>query len=198
MAKSGVTRCGSPSIRTDNPYRVSIWAICSRFWFIRKLAMPTGHRTSTSRDRRRVPSSSTWRRMDNAQGCRQSGSSPCRGRPDRVASLPRSSPGARRWRLISIRPKPEMRPTCMRARSVFSLSFIRFSTAACVVASFVHVDEVDDDQPCKVTQPQLSRDFLGGLEVGLKVAVSSIDPSLVDRPEFTSIATSASVMPITI
>ena len=46
---------------------------------------------------------------------------------------------------------------------------------SCVVASFVHIDEVDDDQPCKITQPQLSRDFLGCLKIGLK-------GSFLDRP----------------
>ena len=39
-----------------------------------------------------------------------------------------STPVRSRWRLISIRPKLEMRPTWMRARSFFSASFIAFST----------------------------------------------------------------------
>ena len=37
-----------------------------------------------------------------------------------------------------------------------------------VVAAIFHVDEVDDDQPGKVAQPQLPRDFFGGLKVGLE------------------------------
>src|ERR1700704_1483216 len=35
-----------------------------------------------------------------------------------------------------------------------------------IVALLVHIDEVDDDQACEVAQPQLPRDFLGGLDVG--------------------------------
>ncbi len=39
-----------------------------------------------------------------------------------------STPVRSRWRLISIRPKDEIRPTWIRARSFFSASFIAFST----------------------------------------------------------------------
>src|SRR3954447_26305451 len=39
-----------------------------------------------------------------------------------------STPVLSRWRLISIRPKLEIRPTWMRARSFLSASFIAFST----------------------------------------------------------------------
>jgi protein-disulfide isomerase len=61
----------------------------------------------------------------------------------------------------------EMRPTWMRARSVFSLSFIRaFRRRRC--SPLVHVDEVDHDQPGEVAQAQLARHLLGGLEVGLE------------------------------
>ena len=37
-----------------------------------------------------------------------------------------------------------------------------------VVATLVHVDEVDDDQPRKVTQAQLARNFGCGFKVGLE------------------------------
>src|SRR5215510_7148302 len=43
-----------------------------------------------------------------------------------------------------------------------------------VVALFVHVDEVDDDQSRKVAQSQLSRDFLGGLEIRLERGVFDV------------------------
>ena len=35
IEKSGAIRCGSPSMRTAMPYRASIMATCSRFWFMR-------------------------------------------------------------------------------------------------------------------------------------------------------------------
>src|SRR5262249_19586812 len=40
-----------------------------------------------------------------------------------------------------------------------------------VVAALIHVDEVDDNEASKVTQAQLSRDFLGRLAIGLKRGV---------------------------
>ncbi len=43
-----------------------------------------------------------------------------------------------------------------------------------VVALLVHVDEVDDDQPGEVAQPQLAGDFLGRLEVGLERGVLDV------------------------
>ena len=64
MLKSGLTKVGSPSMRTDMPYRASICAMCSRFIFIKKLAIPTGHFTKTSLVRPRTPSSSSWRKIE--------------------------------------------------------------------------------------------------------------------------------------
>src|SRR3984885_16209070 len=43
-----------------------------------------------------------------------------------------------------------------------------------IVALLVHVDEVDDDQAGKVAQPQLPRDFLGGLHVGLERGILDV------------------------
>src|SRR5262249_39128539 len=37
-----------------------------------------------------------------------------------------------------------------------------------VVALFIHIDEIDDDQPSEVAQTQLAGDLLGGFEVGLE------------------------------
>ena len=37
-----------------------------------------------------------------------------------------------------------------------------------LVARDFHVDEVDDDQPAEIAQPQLARDLVRGLEVGAK------------------------------
>ena len=72
-----------------------------------------------------------------------------------------------RWRLISIRPKLEMRPTWMRARSFFSASFIAFSTLR-MLESVLHVDEVDDDEAGHVAQAQLAGDLVRRLEVGVE------------------------------
>ena len=80
---------------------------------------------------------------------------------------PSRTPARRRWRDISSRPNWLMRPTWMRARSFFSASFSRFSTARLLRLLF-HVDEVDDDQAGQVAQAQLAGDFVGGLEVGLE------------------------------
>jgi hypothetical protein len=96
-----------------------------------------------------------------------------------------------RWRDISSRPKAEMRPTWMRARSFFSASFSLLLDRA-VVAVLLHVDEVDHDQAGEVAQAELAGDFLGASRL-VWSAVSSILCSLVERPELTSIATSASV-----
>src|SRR6202167_1898241 len=43
-----------------------------------------------------------------------------------------------------------------------------------VVALLVHVNEVDDDQAGKVPQPELSRDFLGGLQIGLERGILDV------------------------
>ena len=67
-----------------------------------------------------------------------------------------------RWRDISSRPKCEMRPTWMRARS-FLQRVLQRALDGAVVALLVHVDEVDDDQAGEVAQPQLPRDFVGRL-----------------------------------
>ncbi len=66
-----------------------------------------------------------------------------------------------------------------------------------LVLGRVHVDEVDDDQAAQVTQAQLAGDFVGGFQVGLRVAVSSMSPPLVARAELMSMETSASVGSIT-
>ena len=49
-----------------------------------------------------------------------------------------------------------------------------------VVALLLHVDEVDDDEAGEVAQPQLARDFLGRLEVGLERGL--LDREFARRP----------------
>ena len=78
-----------------------------------------------------------------------------------------------RWRDISSRPKCEMRPTWMRARSLLQ-RVLQAPLDGAVVALLVHVDEIDDDQPGEVAQPELPRDFLGGLAVGLERGVLDV------------------------
>ena len=43
----------------------------------------------------------------------------------------------------------------------FKLVFQPFFNC-CIIATFVHVDEIDHDQTRQITQTQLARDFFGG------------------------------------
>jgi hypothetical protein len=157
IEKSGEIRNGSASTRTAMPYRASIWAMCSRLWFIRKLAMATGAFTSTSRDRLRVPSSSIWRRIA-APGCRRTGRARCRGNAGRL-----------RGRLEHARPQPlarhlqqaEARDAAhLDARAVGLELVLEALLDRGVVLALVHVDEVDHDQAGEVAQAQLARDLV--------------------------------------
>ena len=102
-----------------------------------------------------------------------------------------STPVRMRWRLISNRPKLEMRPTWMRARSFFSASFIAFST-------FRTLDPLSMSMKSMTTSPAMSRSRSWRASSCaasrlVAVAVCSILCSRVERPELMSIATSASV-----
>ena len=70
------------------------------------------------------------------------------------------------WRVISTSPSGEISTTCVRVRSPSSAlrSTLQHLVA---VARVGHVDEVDDDDPADVAQPQLAHDLLRGLEVRL-------------------------------
>ena len=78
-----------------------------------------------------------------------------------------------RWRDISSRPKCEMWPTWMRARSLLE-RLLQAALDRAVVALLVHVDEVDDDETREVAQPQLPRDLVGGFEIGLERGVLDV------------------------
>jgi len=78
-----------------------------------------------------------------------------------------------RCRDISSRPKCEMRPTWIRARSCRRQSLSLRSTAR-LFALLVHIDEVDDDQARQVAQAQLPCDFLGGFEIGLERGILDV------------------------
>jgi len=60
-----------------------------------------------------------------------------------------------------------MRPTWMRGAIVLE-AILEPAFDRPVVAFFIHIDEIDDDQPGKVAQTQLAGNLLGGFEVGLE------------------------------
>ncbi|GJE46718.1 hypothetical protein AEGHOMDF_5925 [Methylobacterium soli] len=106
-----------------------------------------------------------------------------------------STPVRMRWRLISSRPKGEMRPTWIRARSFFRHSLSFFSTARLLRFSSMSMKSItmrparSRSRNWRATSSAASRFVLS--------AVSSMSCSRVARPEFTSIETSASVGLIT-
>ena len=60
------------------------------------------------------------------------------------------------------------------ARPVVAQRFLEAPLDEPVVAPLIHIDEVDDDEPCEVAEPQLPRDLLRGLEIGLERGVLDI------------------------
>ena len=107
-----------------------------------------------------------------------------------------SSEGRSRCRLISIKPKREMRPVWMRARSVSSALRIRFSTARWFLVFIISMKSI-------TTRPPMSRIFscraISSAASKLVFrAVSSISEPLVARAELISMDTNASVGSMTI
>ena len=77
------------------------------------------------------------------------------------------TPSVTFWRVISTSPSGEISTTWVRVRS--SSSALRSTLEHLVaVARVRHVDEVDDDDPADVAQPQLAHDLLGRLQVRLR------------------------------
>ena len=68
-----------------------------------------------------------------------------------------------------MRDAPDLDPRAVLPEAIRELALDR-----AVVALLVHVDEVDDDQPGEIAQPQLPGDLLGGLEVGLERGVLDV------------------------
>ena len=69
----------------------------------------------------------------------------------------------------------EMRDAAdLDAGAVVLEAFLQPALDRAVVALLVHVDEVDDDQAGEVAQPELARDFLGRLEIGLERGVLDV------------------------
>src|SRR6476660_1234121 len=62
----------------------------------------------------------------------------------------------------------------LNARAIVAQRFLQAPLDQPGVTALIHVDEVDDDQAGKVAQAKLTRDFLGGLEVGLERGVLDI------------------------
>lgn len=78
------------------------------------------------------------------------------------------------------------------AGAIGAQGFLETLLHLCVVTAAFHVDEVDHDQTGQIAQTQLAGDFLGGFEV--RAQGRFLDVALeVDLPEFTSMATRASV-----
>jgi hypothetical protein len=102
-----------------------------------------------------------------------------------------STPVRMRWRDISRRPNGEMRPTWMRARSFLRHSLSFFSTERLLRFSSMSMKSItirparSRRRSCRAISSAASRFVLS--------AVSSMLCSRVERPEFTSIDTSASV-----
>ena len=55
----------------------------------------------------------------------------------------------------------------LNARAVKAQRILQAPLDRAIVALFFHVDEVDDDQACKVAQFDLACDFVGGFKVGV-------------------------------
>src|SRR4051812_4038427 len=80
-----------------------------------------------------------------------------------------ANPLARHFEQPEMRDAPDLDSRAVLAQAIAELALDR-----AVVALLVHVDEVDDDQARKVAQPELSRDLLGGLEVGLERGILDV------------------------
>jgi len=96
-----------------------------------------------------------------------------------------------RLRVISTRPSWVKPFTVMRVRSSAS-AFLNSEATASRLHFVVHVDEVEDDDPAQVAQPELARDHLRSFQVGLEYGV--VEGAATDEPPvLTSMVVSASV-----
>ena len=129
-------------------------------------------------------------------GCRPSGSVRCRDRPTRLRGR-LDHPGAQTLAGHFHQAKAR-NATHLNAGAVSLELVLHPLFNGSIVLALVHVDEVDDDQTCKVTQTQADAPLRRRLQ-GWSLAPSLRSTLLwSQRPEFTSMATSASVTPITI
>src|SRR6202140_1028465 len=68
---------------------------------------------------------------------------------------------ARHFQQAEMRDASDLDPRAVLPEAIAQLAFDRT-----VVALFVHVDEIDDDQAGEVAQAELAGDFLGGFAAG--------------------------------
>src|SRR5262252_2864322 len=70
---------------------------------------------------------------------------------------------ARHFEQAEMRNTPDLDPGAILPEAVAELALHR-----AVVALFIHVDEVDDDEAGEIAQSELPCDFLGSLKIGLE------------------------------
>ena len=176
------------------PWRFSISLMAARFSFSRKLLISTGTCATTRRTFSFSASSSISRSTASALD------STVRIKPwplqrGHTCWLDSPSDGRRRWRDISNRPKREMRPRRMRARSCLKASASRFSTRRWLAGGVMSMKSITIRPPrsrrrnWRATSSAASRLVCS--------AVSSMLPRRVARAELMSIVVSASVWSMT-
>ena len=104
--------------------------------------------------------------------------------------------GRKRWRDISNKPKREIRPSWMRARSPLTASFIRFSTSRWCLLIDISIKSITTKPP--KSRKRNWRAISSAASRLVLNAVSSISLPLVARAELISIDVNASVGSITI
>ncbi len=172
------------------PQRPSISARRSRLRFSSHSATGVATCTVISEARRRAASSSMARSTAMPLLSTER-TSPRPWQCGQVTKLCSASEGRSRCRLISSRPKWLMRPTWMRARSWRSASFIRFSTRPLCFGLSMSMKSTTT-RPARSRRRSWRATSSAASRLVLS-AVSSMWRSRVARPEFTSMATSASV-----
>ena len=174
---------------------ISIFAISERFSFSKNEATSTGTWHSTEAVLSFKDSSWMIRRICKALDSvsRIWPEPPQRGQG---IDAPSDSAGRSRWRLISIKPNLLMVPNCTRARSCRSASRRRFSTSRRLRLSSMSIKSITIRPPR--SRRRIWRATSSAASRLVRVAVSSMSPPRIERAEFTSTLTSASVWSITI
>ena len=179
---------------TDTLSLVSSLARSRRFSFNRKVATSTGTCTCSAAVPSFMASSCTKRKMCSAVEF-TSRIEPIPLQRGKAVCEPSASEGRRRWRDSSIRPKRLILPICRRARSCRRLSFRRCSTARWFLLSSISMKSITTSPP--KSRKRNWRAASSAASRLVRVAVSSMSPPRVERAEFTSTATSASVWSMT-
>ena len=110
--------------------------------------------------------------------------------------LDSASAGCRRWRDNSNKPNLDNLPICTRARSRLSASFSVFSTSRWCLASSMSMKSITTKPP--KSRRRIWRATSSAASILVRNAVSSMSAPRVERAEFTSTDTKASVWSITI